>query len=274
MDYKKILNRLKPKKYWIWRRYFILLWWLIALFLITAIVHWIVWSETTNRIATAVIFWLTFLIMATPIIIIAYIVSIFEERNKKKKEEKQMILYEQRNKELEELKFDIQEKLEAWRMWIDQWLDIFLPEWEFCLMVFWVAVYKTKTQTRSISYSWLRYRIKIAKWLSYTIWNIHPERETIVKEYVDDKWIMYLTNERIIVKLEKKVESIPYEKLLYIELIPWWVIIYKQAWRTLEYRFVWDYDSFPVYMSELLNYKKVKKIKRKDVDIIEVEEEE
>lgn len=267
MDFKSIIKKITPRKYWFLRRYLIALPCVLLWTIIVAIIHWYAQTPTTNTVLSIFTLILTLMLIWTPIAIIAYIIAILNNKYEAEKREK-------KNKELEELQLSIREMLNSWIYVKQEWLDIYLPDDEFCLNVYWVVIYKTKTHTKNIYYSWLRYRVRIAKWLSYTVWNINPARETIETKYIDDKWILYLTNKRIIVKLEKKVENIPYDKLLYVEMIPWWVVLYKQTWKPLEYKFIKEYDNFPIYISEILNAQKETKKPKKKNEVIEEEIEE
>lgn len=260
------------KKLNFWKKYVLVLWILFNIVIILLIVD----AATDSPKAWG--FWAFFLFLFLWRLVIAPIgrvIKYFDDKDKAKKQAQQ----EEKNKELQDLQLSIRDSLREGR-YPGMPVDIILPDDEFCLNVFWVVVYKTKTRTKSIAYSWLRYRVRIAKGLSYTIWNISPARETISYQYVDDSWIMYLTNKRIVVKLKKKVDNIPYEKILYTELIPWGVEIYKQTGATLTYHFVWDYEKFPIYLSECLNYQKeLQKVtqkkprKRKNVDEVEIIED-
>lgn len=262
----KLLDELKKFSFWKW---YLIVFWVIFNIALFVFIYAIFSSKQVYWSLFAIPFLLgVLLIIAAPIIFLGMKIN---ERDKKDRAEKQA----KKDKELQDLQLNIRQSLSEGR-YPGMKVDIFLPEDEFCIMVFWVAVYKTKTRTKNIYYSWLRYRVRIAKGLSYTVWNVNPARETISYKYLDDKGILYLTNKRIIVKLEKKVESIPYEKLLYCELIPGWVILYKNTGSPLNYQFVWDYEKFPIYLSEILNAQKdkpKKKSRSKKVEEVEVIED-
>lgn len=241
-----------------WQLYLIVLWillWLVIFFVANAAI-------TKNKVALSLYIWFAFLLWGWTILApIFRIVKYFDDKDTAKTLAKK----EEIRKELEEFQLWVRDSLREGRYpWMN--VDIYLPDDEFCLNVFWIVTYKTKTRTKSIYYGWLRYRIRIAKGLSYTVWNITPARETITYQYVDDTGMLYITNKRIVIKTKKKTDNIPYDKLLYVEIIPWGVEIYKQSWAVQTYYFVWDYDKFPIYLSECLNYTKEnnrKKISKK-----------
>ena len=132
-------------------------------------------------------------------------------------------------------------------------VNFVLNKWEKALICFSVWIYKEKTSTKRINYWWLRYRVKIAKWLSYNVWSISPQMEKTTTRYLDDEWKLYVTDKRIIYMSDKKTESINLDKILNYEMIKDWVKIYRNTWTTREYWFLWDWRLFSVYMENLLN---------------------
>lgn len=132
-------------------------------------------------------------------------------------------------------------------------VDFALNKWEKCLIYFPVWIYKEKTRTKKINYWWLRYRVKIAKWLSYNVWSISPSTEKETFNVLSERWNLYITDQRIIYISDKKTESINLDKILKYEMIDWWVKLYRNTWTTREYSFLWDWRLFPVYMENLLN---------------------
>lgn len=127
-----------------------------------------------------------------------------------------------------------------------------LNKWEKALICFPVWIYKEKTSTKRINYWGLRYRMKIAKWLTYNVWSISPDIQKTVTRYLDDEWKLYVTTKRIIYMSDKKTESINLDKILNYEMIKDWVKIYRNTWTTREYWFLWDWRLFAVYMQNLL----------------------
>lgn len=131
-------------------------------------------------------------------------------------------------------------------------VNFVLNKWEKALICFPVWIYKEKTSTKRINYWGLRYRMKIAKWLTYNVWSISPDIQKTVTRYLDDEWKLYVTTKRIIYISDKKTESINLDKILNYEMIKDWVKIYRNTWTTREYWFLWDWRLFAVYMQNLL----------------------
>lgn len=160
---------------------------------------------------------------------------------------------------IEEEKRRDEETAQAIRDTIKEWVytpmecDLVLPKWEVCLSFFEVAVYKEKVATKRISFGGFRYRIKIAKGLSYNIGQITPFLKKEKIQYLDDYGVLYITNKRTIFKGKKKTDSIKIDKIIDLEMIPWGVLIYRDTGAVKAYNFFWDYKFFPVYMSALMN---------------------
>lgn len=180
-------------------------------------------------------------------------IIVFGIKSIKQDKKKAIEVSEEEIKRQQDLSEKIHKEIEEWTcVYLDN-VDISLPKDEHCLASYDVAVYKDKYVSQKVWYSWLSYRIKIAKWLSYRVWTISPSINREKVTYLDDQWTIYLTNERMIIKLSKKVDSIKYSKILSVEMIPWWAIVYKDSWAPKVFNFKSEFETFPIYVDALIN---------------------
>lgn len=230
---------------WLWQK-IVLLVASAVLSLIVMFIFVILGNNSGFWNAGAVLFflWMRWFIITIPVVIIQSI-------NNRIKAKKQKISEEQIKKD-EETAQAITESIKEW-FYLPMETDLMLPKWEVCLTAFAVAIYKERNITKGLAYSGFRYRIKIAKWLSYNIGTINPNIERAKVQYLDDKGLLYITNKRLIYKGAKKTDNMKFDQILSLEMIPWGVMISKNTGTVKVYNFLWEYKFFPVYMSALMN---------------------
>lgn len=230
---------------WLWQKIVLLVSSAVISFILLEIVSHFIGKTSIGAIVGVILFiYMLGSLVAIPVVIIQAI-------SRKIAEKKQKLSEEQIKKD-EEMAQAVIQLLKEWNHPPMQ-TDLILPKWEICLMGFSVAIYKERNLTKGLAYGGFRYRVKIAKGLSYNIGTINPHIEKIKVQYVADRWILYITNKRLIYKSDKKTENIKIDQILSIEMIPWGVMISKETGTVKAYHFLWEYKLFPVYMSALMN---------------------